>query len=74
MQKQGSEGFFKKDFMRNFVEFTRKHLKTPLFWCFLMNFAKSVRTPFLQNNTRRLLLIIAVSIVGYCIGKRNGKL
>ena len=28
-----------------------------------MNFAKFVRTPFLQNTTRRLLLIIAVSIV-----------
>ena len=31
--------------------------------CFLVNFAKFVRTPFLQNTTRRLLLIIAVSIV-----------
>ena len=30
---------------------------------FLVNFAKFVRTPFLQNTTRRLLLIIAVSIV-----------
>ena len=28
-----------------------------------MNFAKFARTPFLQNTTRRLLLIIAVSIV-----------
>ena len=28
-----------------------------------MNFAKFVRTPFLQNTTGRLLLIIAVSIV-----------
>ena len=28
-----------------------------------MNFAKFVRTPFLQNTTRRLLLIIAVSVV-----------
>ena len=30
---------------------------------FLVNFAKFVRTPFLQYTTRRLLLIIAVSIV-----------
>ena len=30
---------------------------------FLVNFAKFVRTPYLQNTTRRLLLIIAVSIV-----------
>ena len=38
-------------------------LKTSL-WrrCFLVNFAKFVRTTFLQNTTRRLLLIIAVSI------------
>ena len=28
-----------------------------------MNFAKFARTPFLQSTTRRLLLIIAVSIV-----------
>ena len=33
------------------------------FWCFLMNFAKFVTAPFLQNSTGRLLLIIAVSIV-----------
>ena len=28
-----------------------------------MNFAKFVRTPFLQNTTGRLLMIMAVSIV-----------
>ena len=33
------------------------------FWCFLVNFAKFARTPFLQNSSGRLLLIIAVSIV-----------
>ena len=33
------------------------------FWCFLVNFEKFARTPFLQNSTGRLLLIIAVSIV-----------
>ena len=31
--------------------------------CFLVNLAKFVKTPFSQNTTRRLLLIIAVSIV-----------
>ena len=31
--------------------------------CFPVNFAKFVRTPFLQNTNRRLLLIIAVSNV-----------
>ena len=34
-----------------------------LFWCFLVNFARFVRTLFLQNSTGRLFLIIAVSIV-----------
>ena len=33
------------------------------FWCFLVNFAETVRIPFLQNSTGQLLLIIAVSIV-----------
>ena len=34
-----------------------------LFWCFLVKFTKFVRTPFLQNSTGRLLLIITVSVV-----------
>ena len=63
MLKQPSEGFPKKDVMKNFAEFTRKHLSESRFWCFLVNFAKFVRAPFLQNSTKRLLLIIAVSIV-----------
>ena len=39
-------------------------LKTNL-WsrCFLVNFGKFVRTPFLQNTTGRLLLLTAVSVV-----------
>ena len=43
--------------------------------CFLVNFAKFVRTPFLQNRTGRLLLIIAVSINSSerRIGKRKFK-
>ena len=32
MQKQPSEGFFKKGVMRNFAEFTRKHLCRNLFF------------------------------------------
>ena len=81
-QKQPSEGFFKKGVMRNFAEFTRKHICQNLFFdkvnlcrsvtslktslkrrCFLENFVKFVRTPFLKKTTRRLFLIIAVSIV-----------
>ena len=34
-----------------------------------MNFAKFARTPFFQNSTRRLLLIIAVSIVLVMMGE-----
>ena len=34
-----------------------------LFWCFLVNFPKFVRTLFLQNTTGQLLLIKAASIV-----------
>ena len=43
-------GFFKKDVMRNL-------------WCFLVDFAKLVRSPFLQNSTGRLLRNIAVPII-----------
>ena len=79
MQKQLSEGLFKKSVMINFAEFTRKRLCRNLIFekvklcrslqtrlqprCFVVNFAKFIRKPFLQNTTRRLLLIIAVSIV-----------
>ena len=31
LQKQPSKGFFKKGDMRNFVEFTRKHVPESLF-------------------------------------------
>ena len=50
---------------RCYEKFCRIHKKTfeSLFWCFLVNFAKFVRTSFLSNNTGLLLLIIAVSIV-----------
>ena len=63
MQNQLSEGFFKKGFMRNFAEFTRKHLYQNSFLVFSCEFAKFVRTPVLQNSIGRLLLIIAVSTV-----------
>ena len=32
MQKQPSEGFFRKDFMKNFPEITKKHLSRNLFF------------------------------------------
>ena len=75
MQKQPSKGFFKKGRIRNFAEFTTKHvleslfliklnslglqllLKETLVRVFSCEFCK-IR----KNTTRRLLLIIAVSI------------
>ena len=63
MQKQPSERFLKKGFMRNFAEFTEKYLYGNSFFVFSCEFEKFVRTPFLQSSTGRLLLIIAVSAV-----------
>ena len=50
---------------RCYEKFCRIHKKRfeSLFWCFLVNFAKFIRTSFLSNSTGLLLLIIAVSIV-----------
>ena len=57
----------KKDVLRNCAKFTGKHLCQSLFlnkvaglrlWhrCFPVNFARFLRTPFLQNTSGRLLL------------------
>ena len=71
-----------KGVVRNFAEFTGKHLrrfwrrcfdvnfarpatllkKKLLHWCFPVNFAKFLRTPFLQNNLGRLFLEIKYEI------------
>ena len=57
-----------KSVLKNFVKFTGKHLYQNLprpatllkkgLWnrCFPVNFTKFLRTPFLQNTSRRLLL------------------
>ena len=71
----------KKGVLRNFANFTRKHLSQSLFlnkvaglspailskkrlWrrCFPVNFAKFLRTPFLTEHPRWLLLTLAVSV------------
>ena len=57
-----AEGLFKKGVTRNFEEITRKHLKRNLFQVFFCEFCEFARTPFLQNSSGRLLLIIAVSV------------
>ena len=74
MQKQSPEVFHKKSVLRNFAKFTEKHLCQSLFFnkvaglrqlCqrlwhrwFAVNFAKCLRTPFLQNTSGRLLLLM----------------
>ena len=50
VQKQLKELFCRKPVVRNFTKSTGKHLcQSPL--CFLVNFAKFVRTLFLQNTS-----------------------
>ena len=61
--------------LRNFPKFTGKHLCQHLFFnsfkkrlwhrCFAVNFAKFLRTPFLQNTPGRLLLNIIPDISNY---------
>ena len=55
MQKQPSEGFFKKYVIKNLKKIIRNPLCKKVF-------TKSVRRRFLQNTAGRLLLITAVSI------------
>ena len=66
----------KKGVLRNFAKFTEKHLCQSLFFnkvaglrfryrCFPMNFAKFLRTPFLQNATGRLLLLLVQKKIRY---------
>ena len=54
---QPPEVFCKKGVLRNFAKFTGKHLCQRLFFRSLVqeNFAKFLRTPFLQNISGQLL-------------------
>ena len=76
MQKQPSEGSFKKGFMRIFAEFTKKHLCRNLFFDKVFDNsatslksrsrsfqAKIIGITFSQSTTGRLLLIVAISIL-----------
>ena len=71
LQKQPPEVFYKKVILKNFTKFTGKqHLCQSLLLnkvaglrpkrlchrCFPVNFAKFLRTPFLQNTFGQLLL------------------
>ena len=91
-RKQQLEVFCKKGGLRNFAKFKGKHLCQNLFlyslstlvkkrlWhrCFPVNFAKVLRTPFLQNTSRRLLLnwvhpYLQLSINIFSMNKIPGK-
>ena len=49
----------RKDLFRNFAKFTRKHLCQSLWHrCFPVNFAKYLRTLFLQNTSEWVLLTL----------------
>ena len=52
MQKQPSEGFLKKGAMRNFAEFTRKHLERNIFLVFSCEFCKIYKNTFLAEQLR----------------------
>ena len=55
----------KKGVLRNFTKFTGKHLCQSVFFNKVaglrLNFAKFLRTPFLQNTSGRLLLFCQVT-------------
>ena len=64
----------RKMFLENFAKLTGKQLCQGLFFnkvaglshnCFPVNFAKILRTPFLQNTSRRLLLFAISAIQWY---------
>ena len=57
VQKQPPELFHRKGVLRNFTKFTGKHRRQSLF---SVNFAKFLRTPFLQNTSGRLLLQVNI--------------
>ena len=54
----------RKGFVRNFAKVTGKHLCQKLrYRCFPVNFAKFLRTPFLQNTSGRLFLQMLLCLV-----------
>ena len=53
----------RKSVLRNFAKFTGKHLYQSLFFNKAVDFAKFLRTPFLQNNSGRLHLTSVLIII-----------
>ena len=50
MQKQPSEGFLKKDVMKNSAEFTRKHLRQNLFFGVSSEFCETCNITFFAEQ------------------------
>ena len=89
IQKQPPVVFLKKGVLKNFPKLTGKHQCQSLFFnrtlniyfikkgpwhrCFLVNFAKLLRTPFLQNTSGQLLTIIAEKIISNKNRKARGE-
>ena len=64
------EVFCEKGVLRNFSKFTGKHLRQRLWYrCFSVNFEKFLRTPFLTEHLRWLLL----NHLCYSILRKAGK-
>ena len=64
--------FCKKGVLRNFAKLIGKHLCQSLFFnkvaaCFPVNFAKFLRTPFLTEHLRWLLLYVVPFMFNYLI-------
>ena len=74
LQKQPPDVFYKKGVLKNFAKFTGKHLHQSLFFkkvsgrgqqlirketqVFPCEFCETLRATFLENTTRRLLLVL----------------
>ena len=78
MQKQPSEGFFKKGVMRNFAKFTRKHLypkNETLAQVFSYEFCEIYKNTFFAEHQRTAAFdYSSISSSEGKIGQRNGKL
>ena len=72
--KQPSEGFFKKDVLRNFAKFTRKHLPQNLlvFSCQFCGICKN--TFFAEQHRTTDSHYSSINSIKGSIGKRNCKL
>ena len=75
MQKQPSEGFFKNGVVRNFAEFTRKHLCRNPFLVFSREFCEICKKTFHAEQHRTIASdYISINSSEESIAKQNFKL